>query len=204
MPKSAGPALTKADMLDWNQEEDLLREVLMRLYGSSGERAFGTVSATVGVEIAWDLDSPFIRDFLDELGTRIVGISDTTRQDVVRVITDGQADGLNLQQISDNITGLFEETYKGRAMTVARTETMASYGKAQIAAWSQSGVVDQVEIVDNPDHTDPYEGAADGLTCAERHGLQVSLDKAEFHLLSDHPNGSATLIGLISKPLGVV
>jgi len=202
MPKSGPVANVKADRLDWQDEEDALRELLMRFYGASGERAYANVAATVGVEIAWDLANPHIREILNDLGHRIVGISDTTRQDVVRVITDGQAEGLTLQQISDNLTGMFEETYKGRAMTISRTETMASYGKASILGYQESGVVDQAELVDNPDHTEPYEGADDGLTCAERHGLVVPLEQAEFHLMSDHPNGSATVIPILSTPLG--
>jgi hypothetical protein len=140
---------------------------------------------------------------MDELGKRIVDISETTRQDVIKVITVGQADGLNLQQIADNLTGMFEETYKGRSMTVARTETMLSYSKASVLGYQESGVVDSVELVDNPDHDEDY-GASDGLTCAQRDGLVADLADVDKHIEAEHPNGSLAVIPLLSKPLGEV
>ncbi len=194
----------KADTINWDEEaRRLWDEVMSKFYGSVGDAAFSHVSATVGTTISWDLANPNIGRIMDELGKRIVDISETTRQDVIKVITDGQADGLNLQQIADNLTGMFEDSYRGRAMTVARTETMISWGHASVLGWKESGVVDSVEIQDNPDHTEPYEGAADGLTCAERDQLVVPLDQAMFHIESDHPNGSAVAIPII-KPLGEV
>jgi hypothetical protein len=57
------------------------------------------------------------------------------------------------------------------------------------------------EILDNPNHTDAYRGAADGLTCAERDGIVVPLDRAMHHIRSDHPNGSAVALPVLAVPL---
>jgi len=78
---------------------------------------------------------------------------------------------------------------------------MNSYNKASVLGYAESGVVDQVELADNPDHTDDY-GASDGLTCAERDGLVVDLSAVQTNIEAEHPNGSLAVIPLLSKPLG--
>lgn len=194
MPKASGAVIdAKAVPIDWDDEDDILRELLLRYYGANGEAAFGTASATLDSVIAWDLANPRIATLVNELGLRIVGINETTRQDVVRTITNGQAEGMNLQQISDSIRDLFEQSYKSRAETVARTETQVSYNLASKLAYQESGVVDQVELSDNPDHVEGY-GASDGLTCAERHGLVVPVGDIDRHSYAEHPNGSLAVI----------
>lgn len=38
----------------------------------------------------------------------------------------------------------------------------------------------------------------DGLTCAERHGLIVPIDRAGVHLEAEHPNGSLTILPVLA------
>lgn len=195
---------SKAEGIDWDAEaRRLWDEVMAKFYDRVGATAFGHVASTVGVEIAWDLANPNIGRIIDELGRRIVGISEQTRQDVIRVVTDGQNDGLNLQQIADNLTGMFEETYKGRALTISRTETQVSYNRASQLGYQESGVVSTVEMVDNPDHPDDY-GASDGLTCADRDGMIVPVGDMDRHIEAEHPNGSLAFIPILDKPIGEV
>ena len=79
---------------------------------------------------------------------------------------------------------------------------MFAYSEASVLAYSESGEVDEVEIHDNPEHTEWYAGAEDGLTCAQRHELVVPLRQAMYHIRSDHPNGSAGVIPILRTPLG--
>lgn len=192
---------TKATAINWDEEDDLLRELMDKFYRSVGERAFDTASATLDTVIAWDLANPNIANILELLGLRIVDISETTRTNVVAKIAAGQAEGLNLQQIADSIESLFTETYANRAMTIARTETMHSYNLASQLGYQESGVVNQVEMVDNPDHSEDY-GASDGLTCADRDGLVVDVTAMDSHTYAEHPNGSLAFIPILAKPLG--
>jgi hypothetical protein len=69
---------------------------------------------------------------------------------------------------------------------------MVSFGHASTLAYRDSGVVDRIQCWDNGTHTDDY-GAEDGLSCAARDGLIDTLDSAELHLRSEHPNGSLAL-----------
>lgn len=192
-----------ADALgNWDEETDELRKVLGRFYAVAGEAAFGDAAALLGVSIAWDLANPNTQRVIERLGHRIVGISETTRADVAKVVSDGLAEGVSMPELSQRLEGMFEQTYRGRSMAIARTESMVSYGHASQLGYIESGVVDEVEVSDNPDHVESYAGAADGLTCAQRHGITVPVTQGTFHVESDHPNGSATLIPLIRTPLG--
>lgn len=201
----ADPELERRDVADavngWDDETDELRKVLDRFYVVAGEAAFADASSLLGIAIDWNLANPNIQRTLDLLGHRIVGISETTRADVAKTIADGLSEGVSMPQLAARLTGLFEETYRGRAMAISRTESMVSYAHASTIGWQESGLVDEVEIVDNSSHTEDY-GASDGLTCATRDGITVPLSQGTFHVESDHPNGSATLIPILATPLG--
>lgn len=187
--------------LDWQEEERLLAELLVRFYALNGETAFKGVADQLGIEIAFDLNNANVRRVLDRLATRIVGIHDTTREDVRRVVGQALDDGVGLNELADRLETMFTETYRNRALTVARTETQVAYNSASVLGYRESGVVASVELSDNPEHVDDY-GASDGLTCAQRHGLIVPLDRVEEHIAAEHPNGSLAVIPVLAKPLG--
>jgi hypothetical protein len=185
----------------WADEQMRLSDVLKRFYAANGSSAFVTTSVMLGSEIPWDVTNPRILSLQDELGKRIVRIAERTRRDVIRVIANGTQEGQTIAQIADGIRNLFEQTYAGRAQTVARTETQVAYNRSSILSYQESGVVTQAELLDNPEHDEDY-GAADGLTCAERDGLVVDLADVDIHILGEHPNGSLIVTPLLTTPLG--
>jgi HK97 family phage portal protein len=196
--ESVEALVTKA--IDWDDEDERLREVLTKFYNANGERAFGTISTIANVELDWSLANPNIARIMDRLGSNIVEISETTRAAIVERIETGQANGLSLSAISDSIRDLFDVTWANRPETVARSETQVSYNLASQLGYQESGVVEEAEMVDNPDHdTDP---GSDGLTCAERHGMVVNIGQMDVHVEAEHPNGSLAFIPILSTPLG--
>lgn len=187
--------------IPWDEiERETLRE-LNGLYEAAGRMAFIGAAKALDVGISWDVSNPLIRQTLNQLALRVVGINDTTRRDVGRVIVDGIEEGLSTPQIAERLTGLFEETYRGRAMTIARTESQVSYNLATADAYRESGIVMAMQCHDNPDHTESY-GAADGLTCAERNGTIADVDSVRLHIMAEHPNGSLAVAPLLVRPLG--
>jgi HK97 family phage portal protein len=181
-----------AELVDWENEDDALRAVLTQLYLVSGKTAFDAVKDTFGLEIGIDftLANPHVKDTVDKLGTRVVGINETTRQSIAEKVTAGLNDGKSVTDIAADLNGIFDDP--ARSMAIARTESMVSYGEANVLAFRQSGVTDRAQVFDNPEHTDDY-GASDGLTCAERDGTVWPLDEAMDHIYADHVNGSAVL-----------
>lgn len=191
----------KATPINWDHEDDLLKELMDRYYSEIGKSAFGQVSAFTGAELAWDVANPNVSRVMDQMGTMIKDISEGTRADVAKIISDGLAEGMGYQELGKELSGLFEETYKSRAETIARTESMTGYSRASVLGYEESGSVDECELVDNRDHTDPYD-ASDGLTCAERDGLRVALADVEKHIEAEHPNGSLAVIPILNRTLG--
>lgn len=116
-------------------------------------------------------------------------------------MTDGLLAGETVADIAEAIAEHIEQTYPARAMTIARTESMVSYGRASVLSYAETGVVEQVELMDNPDHdTDP--SPIDGLTCAERNSLVCDLSEADLHIESEHPNGSLIVLPVLATGLG--
>jgi HK97 family phage portal protein len=193
--------LRAVDFIDWDAEVRQLQQVMTKVYAMSGKAAFNDVSDLLSVDVSFDLANPNVGRVLASLGQRVVGITDTTRADVQRVIGDSLNEGVTLSELGDRLSGLFVETYANRADTVGRTESMIGYNKASVLGYQESGVVDSAELVDNPDHTEDY-GASDGLTCATRDGIIVSLDSVDDHIDAEHPNGSLAVIPVLSTALG--
>jgi HK97 family phage portal protein len=193
--------LRAVDFIDWDAEVRHLQQVMTKVYAMSGKAAFNDVSDLLSVDVSFDLANPNVGRVLTDLAQRVVGITDTTRADVQRVIGDSLNEGVTLTELGDRLSGLFVETYANRADTVGRTESMIGYNKASVLGYQESGVVGSAELVDNPDHTEDY-GASDGLTCAQRDGLIVSLDRVDDHIEGEHPNGSLAVIPVLSTALG--
>lgn len=184
------------DDIDWDSEEKMLTDLMLRFYETAGVQAFSDASAQLGVSIDWSLANPNVQRIRDQLAKNIVGIHQTTVDDVARIVADSLDEGVTLEQLADRLTDQFEETYRGRAMTVARTESQVAYNTASALGYQESGVVDECELADNPDHdTDP---GSDGLTCAERNGLVVPLSDVQKHIDAEHPNGSLAVLPVVT------
>jgi HK97 family phage portal protein len=174
--------------IDWDAEEDLLREVLDAIQQRATRRGWLSSSSQGIPASAYDVANPYVQTVLGELGTRIQGINQTTMQDVRRVVGDALDEGVTMDDLASRLRGLFQETYRNRSLAVARTESQVAYNLGATAAGKNSGVVDYAELLDNPDHdTDP---GSDGLTCAGRNGLIVPLDAVPRHVSAEHPNGT--------------
>lgn len=183
--------------INWAIEQGRLLEVLSRLYTMAGETSFAAVSGQLGISLSWDLRNPNIKGVMDQLGTRVVGINEQSRQAITQIVADGQNAGLDLDQIAENLKTQFTDWAESRALTIARTESMASYGLASAAGYRESGIVSNIQMFDNPLHTtDP---GTDGLTCAQRDQMIVPLADAEKHIFAEHPNGSLAISPVVGE-----
>lgn len=183
------------------EHDEQMRGLLINLYQRSGSLSYKSASNLVGVDIPFDLSNPFVKHTQRDLARRIVGINETTRNDVRRVITDGIEAGLNHKQLADELEGLYEETYRGRSLTIARTESQVAYNLGTADAYKASGVVMAMILHDNPLHVENY-GASDGLSCAERNGIITNVDAVARHVYAEHPNGQLAASPLLVRPLG--
>lgn len=202
LPSANGtsPEQRAIEDIDWTQEDDLLRAILEAWMGDVERISMASATALTGT--SWDVSNPFLAMLRGTLGHRIRLISDTTRQTVETIVRDSLIEGTTMPDLAAKLKDQLAPTYKGRAENVARTESMNAYGHASQMAYEQSGVVTEAMIADNAAHSESYKGAADGLTCSQRDGLVVPVNRITFHVGSDHPRGSAAAIPIVQPVEG--
>lgn len=126
----------------------------------------------------FNLKNPRVADTIKTLGKRIVGIAETTRNDI-RGILETALTGEGQIPSTDAIAKLIRESGANvsvsRAQTIARTETTTAFNHGAIASYAEAGV-EKVELLDSDN--DPE--------CAERNGKIVSLEDALE--IEPHPN----------------
>jgi hypothetical protein len=123
----------------------------------SGDEAIAALG--VEVDVDWSQSNPYVRDVLDRLGTRIRGVADTTRDDVRRLVEQGNERGDSVRQIADFIRERAPEISKSRSQLIARTESSTGANLGAVIAYRAAGI-DRVKVLDGDG--DPECAAADG------------------------------------------
>lgn len=185
--------------LDWQHEEDELLRILRAWLDTVGETAFAEAAALLDQEIAWDVANPYITELIDLLGREVTRVTETTRADIERVVIEALTEGTSMPDLAEKLKGLYEETYNGRSMTIARTESQLAYNVASQKAYEASGVVSEAQLHDNSQHSEDY-GASDGLSCADRNGLIIPVSRISHHAAAEHPNGTMAVSPIV-QPL---
>ncbi len=145
----ANQLLTAAD----NAE---LGDILKRFTIDLVQLSWGTWNTALGVEAAFDLADPAVTSLLNDAGTRIKQISDTTLQAVRDLLKAGSDAGWSIDHLvrgdpASGVPGLRDivlQTYKGRARTIARTELGNAQNKAAYHRFFGAGVT-KVYVLDD-------------------------------------------------------
>jgi hypothetical protein len=185
----------------WPSDEE--RQRLERILGPYYRATLNAINAILARLLPPDANSMVVSDaavvrILAEAATRVVRIDETTRAAVRAQLQLGQLRGYSTWQIAHGvpadgyrgIDGLFQETWAGRADTVARTELQHASVVASHDRFVASGVVDRVKIVDG----DEWD-----QTCARRNGTVVPLEQAPSLA---HPNCTLVLIPVLREDIG--
>ena len=116
------------------------------------ERWGGRVLADLGVSSSFDMKNPLVTEYLDAWREqRIVGITQTARDQVTRLLQDLNAEGVGIGDMKRALRETFEGWTSTKAATVARTEVVSSSNAANVAAYQISGLVDAKEWLAVPD-----------------------------------------------------
>jgi HK97 family phage portal protein len=145
-------------------------------------RVLGEVQRLVVSElgVAFELDDPATRAYLESAGGNIRGITSTTRAAVQDALIEGQAAGEGIESLARRLAGLpaFD---RPRARVVARTELGTAQGLAALESYRGSGVVAGVRVLDGD-----YDAA-----CQAMNGRTFPLDRPPAVL--EHPNCTRAL-----------
>lgn len=186
----ATKALRAADLVP-EEEERRLQIILDAAYRRVLLELHFLVQDSLPVDpLTFRLADEATEALLEHAATRVVGITETTRQAVATKLVAGQRDGLTTQEIADSIDHLFSVTWKNRAEMIASTEIGEAQRLAAIDRYRATGLVDKVKI------SDATRGTDHTATCLARAGTTVPLDEAPP---LDHPRCSLLIIPLLRE-----
>jgi len=181
------------------EEQALLAKVILPRYERMLTAVHQMVASTFP-ELTPDefrLDDEATRKLLAVAAARVVMIDEHTRTRLQRVLQQGQLKGYSDVQIANGVpeegylgvTGLYLNTWKSRAETIARTEVSTAQVEASLDRYKATGLVSEVELVEATD-TDAQ--------CAARNGKVVPLGSRPGLL---HPNCRVALLPVVKEPV---
>lgn len=182
----------------WPSDEERARlEAILQPYYVATLHAVNTVVAGLLSQVidpaSMIVDDAATNRILAEAASRVVRIDEATRVAIAQQLQIGQLRGYSTWQIAHGvpddgyrgIDGLFQETWAGRADTIARTELQHAQLVASRDRYLASGVVDRVRIIDG----DEWD-----TTCSSRNGQVVPIEQAPTLA---HPNCTLVLIPVL-------
>lgn len=154
-----------------------LHNLLDSLWVDVMAQAHHDAGATLGLNIAYDVTNPEIKNVLDQIANRVTMIDDTTRQEIRDAVDRATSQGQTIDELAKNLrqSHAFSPT---RARMISRTETANAYSKGAVMAYKKSGVVSKVHVLDGTDFDD---------ACRAANGQTWELDYAFAHPI-EHPN----------------
>ena len=131
--------------------------IMRQFYPLLLERAWEIAGQQVQLGTAFDLRNPRVQETIAGLAQRVRRVADTTRDEVRRVMSLVDADGISYDQAAQLLRGVSETLADGttvrpfdapyRAFMVAVTESAYAYSRGQVLAWQESGEVDRMQWV---------------------------------------------------------
>lgn len=171
---------------------DEIARLMRRFYPLLISRAFGDASGVLGLDLAYDLDNPFVQEVLDRLAKRVRGVADTTRDDIRRLVGQGAEEGWSADDLAAAIRAAGDVASVSRSQAIARTEYASAYSQGSLLAYEESGVVTQVEWLAGPDECEDV--------CAPLNGKRVPLGEAfgdGIDFPPAHPNCRCALVPIV-------
>lgn len=163
----------------WPSGDSLLpddADDLLAILKAIWELIFGDAAADAGTVLGVGVGNDWVQDELDRVGERVRGITETTREALRGIVSRAASEGLPIPDVADLIraAGAFGEA---RAETIALTETAVAYNAGAIRSYEESGLVDEVEVLDGRDFDED---------CKRLHGQTKTLAWARANLIG-HP-----------------
>jgi HK97 family phage portal protein len=139
----------------------------------------------LAVDVDFQLDDPAVVAALEAAGERVKGINDTTRAALARALQEGAEAGEGAGQLAARVRQVVEESYKGRAETISRTELAIAQQQATVGRYKAAGV-SKVRVLDGDDDE----------VCARVNGSTQTLEWAEANAIA-HPRCVRAFVPII-------
>lgn len=131
------------DRVYWDQRvKDLTVDLYEQVMTAAG------VAMSAAFDIDFDVDAPYAQEFILGRANKLAGqINDTTYDGIKEQLSEGAAQGDSIPNLAKRIRTLFDQTYKHRAETVARTEVTSGYNGSAYTVANESDSVTGLEWI---------------------------------------------------------
>jgi HK97 family phage portal protein len=90
--------------------------------------------------IAFDLEAPWVQDFIKARANQLAGqVTDTTYNAIQDALREGVAEGEGIPELATRIRGVFEDASNVRAQTIARTEVVSAFNGSAVTTANTYG-----------------------------------------------------------------
>lgn len=153
-PKSL-KAMVPWDELMFASDDAELEALLKRFYIELAQLSWDGWNLELGVDVAFDLGDPAVTKALEGTAARVKAIQETTRAKLQEALQFGSDNGWSIDHLvrgdaalgKPGLRDLIEQTYKGRAQNISRTELAHAQATAAANRYAAAGV-DRVLIMD--------------------------------------------------------
>ncbi len=159
-PKGARQGQSKGavpwDELMFQEDDDELETLVKRFYVELLQLSWAGWNLELGTDVAFDLTDPAVVKALEGAAARAKAINEFTRQKLQEALQYGADNGWSIDHLvrgdaelgKPGLRGLIEQTYKGRAQNIARTEIGNAQNTAAGQRYGNFGI-DRVLVMDN-------------------------------------------------------
>lgn len=151
-------------------------EAAADLYDETAVNSLTRLAAQL--DISFDLEAPWVRDFIDARANQLAGQVTSTTYDAIRAaLIDGVGAGESIDDLAARVRAVFAQADQTRAVTIARTEVISAYNGAATmgAAQLPADVVAAQEWIATRDgRVRPEHAAADGQVAPIGSPFQVA------------------------------
>ncbi len=169
----------------WSARFDMVfRPLIGNIYSS----AYDDVLVDIGKSMKQELNPLALEWIATRSLTLAKELNKTTTDRLRRELAEGFAEGEGTDKIARRIGGFFDQTYKGRAKAIARTEVIAASNEGALNAYEDEGIL-KVEFITALDERVDDE-------CAALHGQIFPVDEAHG-LIPIHTNCRCTFVPII-------
>lgn len=144
---------------------DTVIKLMQPFYTRLVQDAYRDADALLDAGVSFDLANDAIQGLLKDLAKNVKGITDTTRDDIQTLVGRQADEGWSMEQLAQAIREAGVTQSVSRSTTIARTETATAYSRGSLVAYTESGVVKEVEWLTSEDAC-PICDPLDGLTAA--------------------------------------
>lgn len=175
-----------AESLWPNGADEIIEQAILRIATTQGALVWEILGDAFGDGVRWNETDPRVVDMLREAGTRARGLSQTTLDSLRQTLADNaDAPRADLRRA---IRRTIEETYRGRAEAIARTELRMATNQAAAIRYQDAGVR-MVDVVDGDDDE----------PCRSRNGQRVTIEQFQQWDADEHPRGTISAIPVLEE-----